>query len=128
MSTATLLNFDPCVVSDPGSAERMVQKRKMPSPCHSSNGHSSAEASPSPTKRKKKPGAVSNNKDQVNSLTHSLPNSSFPSLYLTGAACQTRVFGHFYIKNAKQCMRYDPYYYSLLRADRQWYHFAVVWS
>ncbi|XP_071773529.2 MYND-type zinc finger-containing chromatin reader ZMYND8 isoform X1 [Centroberyx gerrardi] len=51
-------------VSDPGSAERVTQKRKMPSPSHSSNGHSSAETSPSPMKKKKKPGAVSSSKDQ----------------------------------------------------------------
>ncbi|KAF7655300.1 hypothetical protein LDENG_00058050 [Lucifuga dentata] len=51
-------------VSDLGSAERMGQKRKMPSPSHSSNGHSSAETSPSPIKKKKKPGAVSSSKDQ----------------------------------------------------------------
>ncbi|XP_042261460.1 protein kinase C-binding protein 1 isoform X4 [Thunnus albacares] len=44
--------------------ERMAQKRKMPSPSHSSNGHSSAETSPCPMKKKKKPGAVSSSKDQ----------------------------------------------------------------
>ncbi|XP_041837485.1 protein kinase C-binding protein 1 isoform X3 [Melanotaenia boesemani] len=49
---------------DTGSTERMAQKRKMPSPSHSSNGHSSAEISPSPVKKKKKPGAVSSSKDQ----------------------------------------------------------------
>uniref|UniRef100_A0A8D3CQY2 Zinc finger, MYND-type containing 8 n=1 Tax=Scophthalmus maximus TaxID=52904 RepID=A0A8D3CQY2_SCOMX len=47
-----------------GSTERMAQKRKMPSPSHSSNGHSSAETSPCPVKKKKKPGAVSSSKDQ----------------------------------------------------------------
>ncbi|XP_023143242.1 MYND-type zinc finger-containing chromatin reader ZMYND8 isoform X4 [Amphiprion ocellaris] len=51
-------------VSDTGSTERMAQKRKMPSPSHSSNGHSSAETSPCPMKKKKKPGAVSSSKDQ----------------------------------------------------------------
>ncbi|XP_035487372.1 protein kinase C-binding protein 1 isoform X3 [Scophthalmus maximus] len=51
-------------VSDTGSTERMAQKRKMPSPSHSSNGHSSAETSPCPVKKKKKPGAVSSSKDQ----------------------------------------------------------------
>ncbi|XP_038552653.1 protein kinase C-binding protein 1 isoform X2 [Micropterus salmoides] len=51
-------------VSDTGSTERMTQKRKMPSPSHSSNGHSSAETSPCPMKKKKKPGAVSGSKDQ----------------------------------------------------------------
>ncbi|XP_008282195.1 protein kinase C-binding protein 1 isoform X2 [Stegastes partitus] len=50
--------------SDTGSTERMAQKRKMPSPSHSSNGHSSAETSPCPIKKKKKPGAVSSSKDQ----------------------------------------------------------------
>uniref|UniRef100_A0A4W6F4J7 Zinc finger MYND-type containing 8 n=1 Tax=Lates calcarifer TaxID=8187 RepID=A0A4W6F4J7_LATCA len=49
---------------DTGSAERTAQKRKMPSPTHSSNGHSSAETSPCPVKKKKKPGAVSSSKDQ----------------------------------------------------------------
>uniref|UniRef100_A0A8C7P4T2 Zinc finger, MYND-type containing 8 n=1 Tax=Oncorhynchus mykiss TaxID=8022 RepID=A0A8C7P4T2_ONCMY len=49
---------------DPGSVERAAQKRKVPSPPHSSNGHSPAETSPSPVKKKKKPGAVSSSKDQ----------------------------------------------------------------
>lgn len=52
----------------PGSAERPAapQKRKMSSPTHSSNGHSPSDTSPSPVKKKKKPGAMnSNNKDQV---------------------------------------------------------------
>uniref|UniRef100_A0A674BGQ1 Protein kinase C binding protein 1, like n=1 Tax=Salmo trutta TaxID=8032 RepID=A0A674BGQ1_SALTR len=54
-------------MSDPGSAERalVAQKRKVSSPTHSSNGHSPSDTSPSPLKKKKKPGAVhSNNKDQ----------------------------------------------------------------
>ncbi|XP_034442493.1 protein kinase C-binding protein 1 isoform X2 [Hippoglossus hippoglossus] len=51
-------------VSDTGSTERMSQKRKMPSPSQSSNGHSSAETSPCPIKKKKKPGAVGSSKDQ----------------------------------------------------------------
>ncbi|KAK6307775.1 hypothetical protein J4Q44_G00210460 [Coregonus suidteri] len=54
-------------VSDPGSVERslVAQKRKVSSPTHSSNGHSPSDTSPSPLKKKKKPGAVhSNNKDQ----------------------------------------------------------------
>uniref|UniRef100_A0A7N8WT74 Zinc finger, MYND-type containing 8 n=1 Tax=Mastacembelus armatus TaxID=205130 RepID=A0A7N8WT74_9TELE len=50
--------------SDIGSTERMAPKRRMPSPSHSSNGHSSAETSPCPMKKKKKPGAVSSSKDQ----------------------------------------------------------------
>lgn len=60
------LTFDPLpAVSDPGTVERAAQKRKVPSPPHSSNGHSPAETSPSPVKKKKKPGAVSSSKDQV---------------------------------------------------------------
>ncbi|KAJ8409036.1 hypothetical protein AAFF_G00240570 [Aldrovandia affinis] len=51
-------------VSDPGSAERAAQKRKLPSPPHSSNGHSPSESSPSPIKKKKKPGLVNSNKEQ----------------------------------------------------------------
>ncbi|XP_034553368.1 protein kinase C-binding protein 1 isoform X4 [Notolabrus celidotus] len=49
---------------DTGSTERITQKRKIPSPSHSSNGHSSAETSPCPVKKKKKPGALSSSKDQ----------------------------------------------------------------
>uniref|UniRef100_A0A8C9NJ63 Zinc finger MYND-type containing 8 n=1 Tax=Serinus canaria TaxID=9135 RepID=A0A8C9NJ63_SERCA len=50
---------------DPGSAERAAQKRKFPSPPHSSNGHSPQDASTSPIKKKKKPGLLnSNNKEQ----------------------------------------------------------------
>uniref|UniRef100_A0A8C7V046 Protein kinase C-binding protein 1 n=1 Tax=Oncorhynchus mykiss TaxID=8022 RepID=A0A8C7V046_ONCMY len=55
------------LVSDPGSAERVLatQKRKVSSPTHSSNGHYPSDTPPSPLKKKKKPGAVhSNNKDQ----------------------------------------------------------------
>uniref|UniRef100_A0AAQ4PW83 Protein kinase C binding protein 1, like n=1 Tax=Gasterosteus aculeatus aculeatus TaxID=481459 RepID=A0AAQ4PW83_GASAC len=51
----------------PGSAERTAapQKRKASSPTHSSNGHSPSDTSPSPLKRKKKPGAVNcHSKDQ----------------------------------------------------------------
>ncbi|XP_049437118.1 protein kinase C-binding protein 1-like isoform X6 [Epinephelus fuscoguttatus] len=52
------------VPDPPGSAERPV-KRKVSSPTHSSNGHSPPDTSPSPLKKKKKPGAVNcNNKDQ----------------------------------------------------------------
>uniref|UniRef100_A0A673CIN7 Protein kinase C-binding protein 1-like n=1 Tax=Sphaeramia orbicularis TaxID=375764 RepID=A0A673CIN7_9TELE len=54
-------------VRSKGSAERSVgpQKRKVSSPTHSSNGHSPSDTSPSPLKKKKKPGAVNcNNKDQ----------------------------------------------------------------
>uniref|UniRef100_A0A8C3SBG7 Zinc finger MYND-type containing 8 n=1 Tax=Chelydra serpentina TaxID=8475 RepID=A0A8C3SBG7_CHESE len=50
---------------DLGSAERTAQKRKFPSPPHSSNGHSPQDASTSPIKKKKKPGLLnSNNKEQ----------------------------------------------------------------
>ncbi|XP_045911316.1 protein kinase C-binding protein 1-like isoform X6 [Micropterus dolomieu] len=55
------------VPDPPGSAERAVasQKRKVASPTHSSNGHSPSDTSPSPFKKKKKPGAVNcNSKDQ----------------------------------------------------------------
>ncbi|XP_041954346.1 protein kinase C-binding protein 1-like isoform X1 [Alosa sapidissima] len=53
-------------VSDPGSAEKALaaQKRKLPSPPHSSNGHSPSSTSPSPIKKKKKPGLIHSNKDQ----------------------------------------------------------------
>ncbi|XP_026106011.1 protein kinase C-binding protein 1-like isoform X3 [Carassius auratus] len=53
-------------VPDLGSAEPVLapQKRKAPSPPHSSNGHSPSDTSPSPTKKKKKPGLVNNSKDQ----------------------------------------------------------------
>uniref|UniRef100_A0A8C7DSQ0 Zinc finger MYND-type containing 8 n=1 Tax=Oncorhynchus kisutch TaxID=8019 RepID=A0A8C7DSQ0_ONCKI len=51
-------------ISVPGLVERAAQKRKVPSPPHSSNGHSPAETSSSPVKKKKKPGAVSSSKDQ----------------------------------------------------------------
>uniref|UniRef100_A0A4W4HKG2 Protein kinase C binding protein 1, like n=1 Tax=Electrophorus electricus TaxID=8005 RepID=A0A4W4HKG2_ELEEL len=50
-----------------GSAESALaaQKRKAPSPPHSSNGHSPSDTSPSAIKKKKKPGLVTNNnKDQ----------------------------------------------------------------
>ncbi|XP_028927023.1 protein kinase C-binding protein 1 isoform X15 [Ornithorhynchus anatinus] len=46
---------------DPGSTERAAQKRKFPSPPHSSNGHSPQETSTSPIKKKKKPGLLNNN-------------------------------------------------------------------
>uniref|UniRef100_A0A2I3GU54 Zinc finger MYND-type containing 8 n=1 Tax=Nomascus leucogenys TaxID=61853 RepID=A0A2I3GU54_NOMLE len=52
-------------MADPGSAERAAQKRKFPSPPHSSNGHSPQDTSTSPIKKKKKPGLLnSNNKEQ----------------------------------------------------------------
>ncbi|XP_070104017.1 MYND-type zinc finger-containing chromatin reader ZMYND8 isoform X34 [Equus przewalskii] len=50
---------------DPGSTERTAQKRKFPSPPHSSNGHSPQDTSTSPIKKKKKPGLLNNsNKEQ----------------------------------------------------------------
>ncbi|CAB1412550.1 unnamed protein product [Pleuronectes platessa] len=56
----------PKVPDPPGLAERPVvpQKRKVSSPTHSSNGHSPSDTSPSPVKKKKKPGAISGHKDQ----------------------------------------------------------------
>lgn len=69
-------------VPDPsGSADRPVaqQKRKVSSPTHSSNGHSPSDTSPSPLKKKKKPGAViSNSKDQVGALVCSFLNLACP--------------------------------------------------
>ncbi|XP_006881678.1 PREDICTED: protein kinase C-binding protein 1 isoform X15 [Elephantulus edwardii] len=46
---------------DPSSTERTAQKRKFPSPPHSSNGHSPQDTSTSPIKKKKKPGLLNNN-------------------------------------------------------------------
>uniref|UniRef100_W5M8L3 Protein kinase C binding protein 1, like n=1 Tax=Lepisosteus oculatus TaxID=7918 RepID=W5M8L3_LEPOC len=57
-------------VSDPGSAERAAQKRKLPSPPHSSNGHSPTDTSPSPIKKKKKPGLVNSNNKEQSELRH----------------------------------------------------------
>ncbi|XP_048078161.1 MYND-type zinc finger-containing chromatin reader ZMYND8 isoform X21 [Ursus arctos] len=48
-------------MADPGSTERTAQKRKFPSPPHSSNGHSPQDSSTSPIKKKKKPGLLNNN-------------------------------------------------------------------
>ncbi|XP_025787977.1 protein kinase C-binding protein 1 [Puma concolor] len=47
--------------ANPGSTERTAQKRKFPSPPHSSNGHSPQDTSTSPIKKKKKPGLLNNN-------------------------------------------------------------------
>ncbi|XP_069099563.1 MYND-type zinc finger-containing chromatin reader ZMYND8 isoform X1 [Pleurodeles waltl] len=55
---------------DPASAERAAQKRKLPSPQHSSNGHSPQETPTSPIKKKKKPGAVHNNNKDQSELRH----------------------------------------------------------
>ncbi|XP_059397353.1 MYND-type zinc finger-containing chromatin reader ZMYND8-like isoform X2 [Carassius carassius] len=59
-------SMPPKAVPDLGSAEQALapQKRKAPSPPHSSNGHSASDTSPSPTKKKKKPGLVNSSKDQ----------------------------------------------------------------
>ncbi|KPP79026.1 protein kinase C-binding protein 1-like, partial [Scleropages formosus] len=54
---------------DPGLAERVAQKRKS-SPSHSSNGHSPPETSPSPVKKKKKPGLVNSNNKEQSELRH----------------------------------------------------------
>ncbi|XP_078507999.1 MYND-type zinc finger-containing chromatin reader ZMYND8 isoform X3 [Lissotriton helveticus] len=55
---------------DPASAERAAQKRKIPSPQHSSNGHSPQETPTSPIKKKKKPGAMHNNNKDQTELRH----------------------------------------------------------
>ncbi|KAM3617357.1 uncharacterized protein V6R79_005264 [Siganus canaliculatus] len=60
------------VPDPPGSAERPLapQKRKVSSPTHSSNGHSPSDTSPSPLKKKKKPGAVNSNSKDQSELRH----------------------------------------------------------
>uniref|UniRef100_A0A2K6EZ05 Zinc finger MYND-type containing 8 n=1 Tax=Propithecus coquereli TaxID=379532 RepID=A0A2K6EZ05_PROCO len=55
---------------NPGSTERTAQKRKLPSPPHSSNGHSPQDASASPIKKKKKPGLLNNNSKEQSELRH----------------------------------------------------------
>uniref|UniRef100_A0A8B9YTJ0 Zinc finger MYND-type containing 8 n=1 Tax=Bos mutus grunniens TaxID=30521 RepID=A0A8B9YTJ0_BOSMU len=55
---------------DPGSTERTAQKRKFPSPPHSSNGHSPQDTSTSPIKKKKKPGLLNNNNKEQSELRH----------------------------------------------------------
>ncbi|XP_042786703.1 protein kinase C-binding protein 1 isoform X9 [Panthera leo] len=55
---------------DPGSTERAAQKRKFPSPPHSSNGHSPQDTSTSPIKKKKKPGLLNNNNKEQSELRH----------------------------------------------------------
>uniref|UniRef100_A0A672JEH8 Protein kinase C-binding protein 1-like n=1 Tax=Salarias fasciatus TaxID=181472 RepID=A0A672JEH8_SALFA len=61
-----------CQAYPPGLAERTAgpQKRKVSSPTHSSNGHSPADTSPSPLKKKKKPGAVNSNSKDQSELRH----------------------------------------------------------
>uniref|UniRef100_A0A671VSD5 Protein kinase C binding protein 1, like n=1 Tax=Sparus aurata TaxID=8175 RepID=A0A671VSD5_SPAAU len=46
------------------------QKRKVSSPTHSSNGHSPSDTSPSPIKKKKKPGAINSNSKDQSELRH----------------------------------------------------------
>ncbi|MED6241461.1 Protein kinase C-binding protein 1, partial [Ataeniobius toweri] len=70
----------------PGSAERSAapQKRKVSSPTHSSNGHSPSDTSPSPLKKKKKPGAVNcNNKDQKITVAECIETQSKAMTMLT---------------------------------------------
>nr|XP_009435634.4 MYND-type zinc finger-containing chromatin reader ZMYND8 isoform X15 [Pan troglodytes] len=57
-------------LGDPGSAERTAQKRKFPSPPHSSNGHSPQDTSTSPIKKKKKPGLLNSNNKEQSELRH----------------------------------------------------------
>ncbi|XP_051279949.1 protein kinase C-binding protein 1 isoform X6 [Dicentrarchus labrax] len=74
------------VPDPPGSAERPVapQKRKVSSPTHSSNGHSPSDTSPSPLKKKKKPGAVNcNNKDQKITVAECIETQSKAMTMLT---------------------------------------------
>ncbi|XP_037668311.1 protein kinase C-binding protein 1 isoform X4 [Choloepus didactylus] len=58
------------VLADPGSTERTAQKRKFPSPPHSSNGHSPQDTSTSPIKKKKKPGLLNNSNKEQSELRH----------------------------------------------------------
>ncbi|KAM7411559.1 hypothetical protein PAMA_021514 [Pampus argenteus] len=74
------------VPDPPGTAERSLapQKRKVSSPTHSSNGHSPSDTSPSPLKKKKKPGAVnSNNKDQKITVAECIETQSKAMTMLT---------------------------------------------
>ncbi|KAF6089824.1 zinc finger MYND-type containing 8 [Phyllostomus discolor] len=57
-------------MADPGSTERTAQKRKFPSPPHSSNGHSPQDTSTSPIKKKKKPGLLNSNNKEQSELRH----------------------------------------------------------
>ncbi|KAK7128616.1 hypothetical protein R3I94_016996 [Phoxinus phoxinus] len=60
------VSMPPKAAPDLGSAEQALTapKRKAPSPPHSSNGHSPSDTSPSPIKKKKKPGLIHSSKDQ----------------------------------------------------------------
>ncbi|XP_034393493.1 protein kinase C-binding protein 1-like isoform X9 [Cyclopterus lumpus] len=74
------------VPDPPGSAERTAapQKRKVSSPTHSSNGHSPSDTSPSPVKRKKKPGAVNcHSKDQKITVAECIETQSKAMTMLT---------------------------------------------
>uniref|UniRef100_H0X7J1 Zinc finger MYND-type containing 8 n=1 Tax=Otolemur garnettii TaxID=30611 RepID=H0X7J1_OTOGA len=55
---------------DPASTERTAQKRKFPSPPHSSNGHSPQDTPSSPIKKKKKPGLLNNSNKEQSELRH----------------------------------------------------------
>uniref|UniRef100_A0A8C8ZHB7 Zinc finger MYND-type containing 8 n=1 Tax=Prolemur simus TaxID=1328070 RepID=A0A8C8ZHB7_PROSS len=61
---------DVATPSHPGSTERTAQKRKLPSPPHSSNGHSPQDASSSPIKKKKKPGLLNSSNKEQSELRH----------------------------------------------------------
>ncbi|XP_041433786.1 protein kinase C-binding protein 1 isoform X5 [Xenopus laevis] len=56
--------------SNPGSTERPGQKRRFPSPQHSSNGHSPQDSSTSPSKKKKKPIMINSNNKEQSELRH----------------------------------------------------------
>uniref|UniRef100_A0A3Q0QSN2 Protein kinase C binding protein 1, like n=1 Tax=Amphilophus citrinellus TaxID=61819 RepID=A0A3Q0QSN2_AMPCI len=74
------------VPDPPGSGERSVapQKRKVSSPTHSSNGHSPSDTSPSPLKKKKKPGAMNcNSKDQKITVAECIETQSKAMTMLT---------------------------------------------
>uniref|UniRef100_A0A8C5MUE8 Zinc finger MYND-type containing 8 n=1 Tax=Leptobrachium leishanense TaxID=445787 RepID=A0A8C5MUE8_9ANUR len=70
--------------STPSTAERPGQKRRFPSPQHSSNGHSPQDSSTSPSKKKKKPGQInSNNKDQKITVAECIETQSKAMTMLT---------------------------------------------
>ncbi|KAH0511065.1 Protein kinase C-binding protein 1 [Microtus ochrogaster] len=71
-------------MTDPGSTERTAQKRKFPSPPHSSNGHSPQDSSTSPIKKKKKPGLLnSSNKEQKITVAECIETQSKAMTMLT---------------------------------------------
>ncbi|XP_028625480.1 protein kinase C-binding protein 1 isoform X10 [Grammomys surdaster] len=57
-------------MADPGPTEKTAQKRKFPSPPHSSNGHSPQDSSTSPIKKKKKPGLLNSSNKEQSELRH----------------------------------------------------------